>query len=66
MNELSNEAPVTLTITLGDAFTIMAGLSELPAKYSRPLMDLIDSQVDTQFQRSGVIQPAPIHPPNIR
>lgn len=66
MNELSNDAPVTLTLTLGDAFTIMAGLSELPAKYSRSLMELIESQVDNQFQRTGVIKPAPINPPNFR
>ena len=66
MNNISNESPVVLKLTLADAFTIMAGLSELPSKYSRSLMDQIDSQVDEQFQQTNVLKPrssnSPIFP----
>lgn len=59
MNNISNDTPLTLQLTVGDAYTIMAGLSELPAKYSRYLMDNIEEQTDKQCQTKGVIKPNP-------
>lgn len=43
------EIPITLRINWGSVGNIIGGLSELPAKYSRDLMDEIERQAVSQL-----------------
>ncbi len=43
-NKYQPETPVTLNLTWGAVLNILGGLAEIPAKYSRPIMDEIEKQ----------------------
>ena len=43
-NQHKPETPVTLNLNWGAILNILGGLAEIPAKYSRPLMEEIEKQ----------------------
>lgn len=48
MNQQEQE--VTLTLKISQLNVVISGLDELPHKYSRPLIDDIGKQVQSQLQ----------------
>lgn len=43
-NQYKPETPVTLHLNWGAILNILGGLAEIPAKYSRPIMEEIEKQ----------------------
>lgn len=44
------EQTVSVTLTINQLNAVMAGLDELPHKFSRPVIDAISQQVQPQLQ----------------
>jgi len=57
-----NEPEVTLTLKLSQVNVVIAGLDELPHKYSRPIIDLIGQQTQKQMQQNQPIPTGPLSP----
>lgn len=55
-NKYPPETPVTLTLNWGAVVNILGGLGEIPAKYSRPLMDEIEHQANQQAENNQIKQ----------
>ena len=57
-NQQQQEPEVTLVVKASWIGAIMAGLDEIPHKFSRPIIDSLDQQARDQLQRSQ----APVGP----
>ena len=54
MTEENKNPELTLTLDLNSVNNIIAALDELPHKYSRPIIDNITQQAQTQLQQQNV------------
>jgi len=52
-----NDTPLTFTITVQEANTILAGLQELPAKLCNPLTKKLQEQAREQLKSQETTQP---------
>ena len=50
---IPNDTPIDLKMDFGTAQLILAGLAELPAKYSRNVMAEIEKQIGAQLNNSS-------------
>jgi hypothetical protein len=61
-----NEPEVSLSLKLSQVNIVIAGLDELPHKYSRPIIDLIGQQTQQQMQQNQSIPTGPLSPKIIK
>lgn len=53
-NKYPAETPITLNLNWGSVMNILGGLAEIPAKYSRPIMEEIERQAEAQAQNNQI------------
>ena len=63
MSDTNDEIVLKLEVTVAEANTIVAGLGEIPAKFSMPLIQKIQQQAGPQLPVAEQAAPAPAETP---